>query len=256
MSVPRPPRLAVTMGDAAGVGPEVIAGCWADERIHRVSRPLVIGHPDVLRRASRLRDDRLYVMEIDTVEALDDLTFSPLMIPCLVVGDDQLLEVATGQVDPRTGEAAYLAVRLAAELALAGEIEGIVTAPINKAALHAAGHVYPGHTELFAELCGAPQFAMMLYLPPGVANQSPAGLGVVHVTLHTALRNVFAQITIDAVIEKCQLANDMMLRLGACAPRIGVAALNPHGGEEGLFGDEEIRILAPAVEQAKRAGID
>ncbi len=253
MPTARLPILALTMGDAAGVGPEVIAGCWSDTRIHDVCRPLVLGHPEVLRRASELRGANLAIVPIDAVSDLERLAVDPTTLPCLPVGDDRLLDVPIGQHDARTGEAAYQAVFNAAQLALTEEIDGLVTAPLSKAALHAAGYDYPGHTELLAELCNVTHFAMMLYLPPGVANYSPAGLGVAHVTLHTSLRTALDQITLEAVVEKCGLAHRMMQRLGLVAPRIGVAALNPHAGEQGLFGDEELRIIAPAVEQAQSA---
>ncbi len=250
------PVLALTMGDAAGVGPEVIAGCWSDTRIHEQCRPLVLGHPEVMRRATALRGANLSIVPIHSVADLQAMPDDPTALPCLPLGDDRVLEVPIGGHDARTGEAAYQAVVKAAELALAGEIDGLVTAPLSKAALHAAGHHYPGHTELLAELCGTSHFAMMLYLPPGVSNHSPAGLGVAHVTLHTSMRSALDQITLEAVLEKCELANSMMQRLGLARPRVGVAALNPHAGEQGLFGDEEIRIIAPAVQRAKELGID
>lgn len=250
------PLLAITMGDAAGVGPEVIAGCWSDSRIHVVCRPLVIGHPEVLRRASSLRGADLSITPITSVADLAALPDGPATLPCLRVGDEDLLDVAAGRHDARTGEAAYQAVCMATDMALAGDTDGLVTAPLSKAALHAAGHRFPGHTELLAERCGTNQFAMMLYLPPGVANKSPAGLGVAHVTLHASLRMALDQITTDTIVEKCRLAGDMMQRLGLAQPRIGVAALNPHAGEQGLFGDEEIRIITPAVEQARATGLD
>jgi 4-hydroxythreonine-4-phosphate dehydrogenase len=132
-----------------------------------------------------------------------------------------------------------------------------VTAPLSKAALHAAGHYYPGHTELLAERCGVSDFAMMLFLPPHELPNSPAGLGVAHVTLHIALRDVFANLTTEAILEKCHLAHRVMHDgFGLDAPRIGVCALNPHGGESGLFGDEEDRIIAPAVELARAQGFN
>lgn len=240
------------MGDAAGVGPEVIAGVWQDERIHRICRPMVLGQPEIMRRACQLRKVDVEVVEVTSVH---DLPTGPAL-PCLPVSKDGLLDVRPGTSDARTGEVAFQAVLKAAEMALAGEIEGLVTAPLSKAALHAAGHDYPGHTELLADLCGTPRFGMMLYLPPGVANHSPAGLGVAHVTLHTSLRKALDLITVEAILEKCELANNMMRRLGVSEPRIGVAALNPHGGEEGLFGDEETKIIAPAVEAARTAGIN
>jgi 4-hydroxythreonine-4-phosphate dehydrogenase len=161
-----------------------------------------------------------------------------------------------GQVDARAGEAAFQAVHAGARLALENQVDGIVTAPLSKAALHAAGHHYPGHTELFAELCGVTDFAMMLYLPAGEAVRSPHGLGVVHVTLHQSLRSVFADLTADAILAKCRLADAAMRRLGAQPPRLAVCALNPHAGEDGLFGDEERTVIAPAVERARRAGLN
>ncbi len=151
---------------------------------------------------------------------------------------------------------------LGVDLALAGRIDGLVTAPLHKAALWRAGHHYPGHTELLAERCGVCDFAMMLYLGPGGSVRGPAGLGVIHVTLHIALRDVFAQLSPAEILTKIRLA-DRALRplrqfhgLGDSRPTIGVAALNPHAGEEGLFGDEETSVIAPAVEQARAEGID
>jgi 4-hydroxythreonine-4-phosphate dehydrogenase len=159
-------------------------------------------------------------------------------------------------VDARAGEAAFQAVWRAAELALSREIDGIVTAPLSKAALHAAGHVYPGHTELLAEMCGASEFAMMLYLPPGPLVRAPSGLGVAHVTLHQSLRSIFGDLTPDAILAKCRLADQVMRRLGATQPRLAVCALNPHAGENGLFGDEELAIIRPAVEAAQHLGLN
>jgi len=170
--------------------------------------------------------------------------------------DDAALDAAPGQVDPRAGEAAFQAVRAATQMALDGRVDAIVTAPLSKAALHAAGHHYPGHTELLAEMCGVEDFAMMLYLPPGGPARGPAGLGVVHVTLHQSLRSVFDDLTPEAILVKCRLANGVMRRLGAAQPRVAVCALNPHGGEDGLFGDEEQTVIAPAVAAARREGID
>jgi 4-hydroxythreonine-4-phosphate dehydrogenase len=141
-------------------------------------------------------------------------------------------------------------------LAIAGRLGAITTAPLHKAALWQAGHHYPGHTELLAELCGVSDFAMMLYLPPDERVCGPAGLGVVHVTLHTALRSVFAALTVEAIEAKIHLADSVMRRLKRAPPRIAVCALNPHAGESGLFGDEETTTIVPAVERARRAGVD
>jgi 4-phospho-D-threonate 3-dehydrogenase / 4-phospho-D-erythronate 3-dehydrogenase len=244
------------MGDPAGVGPEVIVGAWGDPAIHAQVRPLVVGHPEILRRATRLLRRSVEIVEIDGPSALDNRASDPATIPCITACDDNVLDVRAGQVDARAGEAAFQAVQLAATLALENKLAGLVTAPLSKSALQAAGHQYPGHTELLAQMCGVAQFAMMLYLPPGEAIRSPHGLGVVHVTLHQSLRSVFGDLTPEAIVSKCLLADAVLLRLGAGRPRLAVCALNPHAGEDGLFGDEERTIIGPAVEQATRAGLD
>jgi 4-hydroxythreonine-4-phosphate dehydrogenase len=165
------------------------------------------------------------------------------------------LEIAPGTLDARAGQAAYDAVVRAAQLALDGRVDAITTAPLHKEALRRAGHDYPGHTELLAEKCGAADFAMMLYLGPDAGLGSPGGLGVVHVTLHTALRNVFDELSEDAILAKALLADRFMARLSGIRPRIGVCALNPHGGEGGLFGSEEQTIILPAVRRGLAEGL-
>jgi 4-hydroxy-L-threonine phosphate dehydrogenase PdxA len=288
MSSATKPLLAVTMGDPAGIGPEVIVGAWRNEVVHACSQPFVVGHPEVLRKASRLLDSPHEVIEIDSPEALTSHAASLRTISCIRCTADDVLAIAPGGVDPHAGEAAYQAVRLAAEFALHRRVDAIVTAPLSKAALHEAGHFYPGHTELLAEMCGVREFAMMLYLPAeaveeqrsrGVEEQSSRaaeqenrsgsttpllhysttplshGLGVVHVTLHQSLRSVFADLTTEAILSKCRLADGVMRQLGVAEPRLAVCALNPHAGEDGLFGDEEQKVIAPAAEAARREGL-
>jgi len=270
------------MGDAAGIGPEVIVRAWADPRVHDQVRPLVVGRPEIFRRAARLRNISMDVLEVE-LSAPEQWTADADRLPCIAAGSDDVLDVPPGRVDARAGEAAFQAVQAAAKLALAGRIDGLVTAPLSKAALHAAGHAYPGHTELLAEMCGVRDFAMMLYLPPqgawlgsnaseppvgSVAGGSaeprpqppivcgPCGLGVVHVTLHQSLRSAIDDLNIEAIVVKCRLACDVMRALGCTRPRLGVCALNPHAGEDGLFGNEERTIIAPAVEAARRVGFN
>jgi len=244
--------VALTIGDPAGIGPEVIVGAWTHAQIHDWCRPLVVGHPTILRRACALVAPALTVVEIDSPH---EASPTPDTIPCLTACRADAAEVPAGGVDARAGQAAYDALIAAARLALAGQIDAIVTAPLSKAALWQAGHHYPGHTELLAELCGVDDFAMMLYLAHDEHVQGPAGLGVVHVTLHISLRGALESLNTPAVLSKIHLAHDSMLPLTHDAPRIGVCALNPHGGEAGLFGDEETTIIAPAVAQAQAAGI-
>lgn len=252
------PLLAITMGDPTGVGPETIARAWEHPAWHATSRAVVIGHPAIMRRALELVQGRAEVVEVASAQAAES---SISCLPCLPCGDDSIVALPPAQIDPGGGEAAYQCVTTACSLAQSGQVDGLVTAPLHKAALAAAGHDYPGHTELLAELCGVTDVAMMLYLGPGELVHGPAGLGVAHATLHCALRDVFAQLTPERIVQTAQLAAVVMAAIGSRAgevvvPRVGVCALNPHGGENALFGDEEVRVIQPAVEAARRAGLD
>jgi 4-hydroxythreonine-4-phosphate dehydrogenase len=247
------PLLALTLGDPAGVGPEIVAKAWSHSTIHQCCRPIVVGHPEVLRSAVRLVGSHAELQVISDPELASP---SPARIPCLPAGNDNVLNVVPGAIDARAGQAAYDALVAAARLAIAGRVDGLITAPLHKAALWKAGHHYPGHTELLAELCGVSDYAMMLYLGPGERVRTPAGLAIVHVTLHMALREVFETLTTEAVLAKTHLVSSFMSGLKGSIPRIGVCALNPHAGEEGLFGDEETKIIRPAVELARREGLD
>jgi 4-hydroxythreonine-4-phosphate dehydrogenase len=209
-----------------------------------------------MERALRLAADSgpsLNVRRIETPEQADP---SPTHIDCLDAASTDLSAVQPGSVDPLAGRAAFDFLTRAIALARAGRIDAIVTLPLHKEALHAAGIRHPGHTEILAEQCGTDDFAMMLYLPPGYGG-GEAGLGVVHATLHVALRRVFELLTTDRVLASIQLA-DRTFRplLAGCGPRIAVAGLNPHAGEGGLFGDEESVVIRPAVVRARREGLD
>ena len=260
------PLIAITMGDPAGIGPETIAGAWRSPALLPCCRPVVIGHPEVMALAAALlKDMRLQVVEVGSV---DEVRASTDVMPCLKATADDVVRIPPAKIDPRGGQAAFDALKVATELALAGKVDAIVTAPLHKVALHAAGHHYPGHTEMLADFCGIPasEVAMMLYLAPGGMIKGRAGLGVAHVTLHMALRDVFSHLTQERILASCRLADTVMQIFVWQAfrepidetqwfnprPRIGVAALNPHAGEEGHFGEEEIRIIAPAVEAGRQ----
>lgn len=251
------------MGDVAGIGPEVIVRGWLDPALHALARPMVIGDPGVLLRATAIVAGA-GPLEVQTVAAPEDAVPAPGTIPCLPVpgGFGELAELKPGVVDRRAGRAAYEFLTTAIELALDHRLDAIVTLPLNKQALHEAGIQHPGHTEILAERCQAPDHAMMLYLAseerPGDAGRRPApGLGVVHVTLHVALRRVFELLSRESVLSKIRLADRAMRPLtGGARPRIAVTSLNPHAGEDGLFGDEEQTTIRPAVDDARRDGID
>ena len=246
------PRIALTLGDVAGIGPEVVARSLVDDRATACCRPIVVGHPDVLRRALALIGVSVTVHEVMSLSEADSL---PNQIVCWNPSNDDAAAVPVGHIDARAGRAAYDYLVAATRAALRGEIDAITTAPLNKAALHAAGLNYPGHTEILAEECGVREFAMMLYLPPGEPLRGPFGLGVAHVTLHTSIRSVPGLLTIPHIEETIHLIDRFLKRVGRSTPRVGVCALNPHAGEQGLFGDEEATLIAPAVEAARRAGV-
>jgi 4-hydroxythreonine-4-phosphate dehydrogenase len=242
------PRVAITMGDVAGIGPEIIARCWGNHELTRLCRPIVVGHPAVLARALALVGSGMAVLEM---EGLEDAPSDMAAIPCWNPTNDAVLAVPPATTDARAGLAAYQYVAAAAGAACAQALDAVVTAPINKAALAAAGFDEPGHTEILARLCGAPEFAMMLHLP----GQRACGLSVAHVTLHTSLRSVPSLVSAAGVEQKIRLVDQFLKQLGCLQPRIAVCALNPHAGEEGLMGDEEPRHIAPAVAAARAAGI-
>jgi 4-hydroxythreonine-4-phosphate dehydrogenase len=236
------PTLLLTMGDVAGIGPEIIARAWP-ELLTRC-RPIVVGDSGWLDRALRLIGSKALV---EIAHGLDDARPSFETVPCLQATGQNLQHITPGQVGAAAGQAAYDFLCAAIDLTLAGSADGIVTAPLHKEGLRAAGLHYPGHTEILAERTGTTRFAMMLYND---------GLGVIHVTLHMALRDVFRHLTCEAIADKIRLLNGVLLRLNERVPRIGVAGLNPHASDGGLFGDEEEKIIAPAVQATRAEGID
>jgi 4-phospho-D-threonate 3-dehydrogenase / 4-phospho-D-erythronate 3-dehydrogenase len=239
------------MGDVAGIGPEIVARACEDPGVRAYCQPIVVGDLHILRRALRQMGSAARVRESASAEADGEEAehvvdcWNPLS-PETAAG---LPEVHWGTLDARAGRAAYEWLVAATKAALAQTIDAIVTAPLNKAALYLAGLDYPGHTEILAAECGVSQYAMMLFVPPGEAVRSPQGLGVAHVTLHTSVASVPGLLTMEAVAGKISLVRDFLTRIGVVAPRIGVCALNPHAGEEGLFGDEEERIIRPAIDR-------
>ena len=235
------------MGDACGIGPEIIAKLF---RRPEGAGCVVLGDVAVMRRAAGLTGGALAVARVE--HAADALAVPPNCIPMLQVDGlpVDLLAAALGRIDARGGAAAAACIARAVELVRAGEVAAIVTAPIHKEALAAAGIAFPGHTEMLQALAapGAvpPAVRMML------ANDE---LRTVLVTIHLSLRRALDAVTFDAVLETIRIAHRSAVRWGMPAPRIAVAGLNPHAGEGGLFGDEELRIIGPAIEAARAEGI-
>ncbi|HYV38301.1 MAG TPA: 4-hydroxythreonine-4-phosphate dehydrogenase PdxA [Gemmataceae bacterium] len=241
------PLLLLTMGDVAGIGPEIIARAWPD--LHALCQPVVVGDAGWMRQALRLTASSA---EVQLLTKLGESRSTPNVVPVLQASKVKLDGVVPGKVSAAAGQAAYDFLCRAIDETLAGRAAGIVTLPLHKEGLHAAGVPHPGHTEILAERTGTQHFGMMLYAR---GPKLPHGLGVVHVTLHMALHDIFRHITTSAVLEKIRLLDDMMKRLCGRQPRLGVAALNPHASDGGLFGDEEVRLIVPAVQTAQAEGI-
>jgi 4-hydroxythreonine-4-phosphate dehydrogenase len=249
-----PVRLALTMGDPCGIGPEIIAGWWRLKGGAAASAATVVGCPQVLRRAAGFlplanRPEVVPLSEWAAGHALPSGHMGVWAPPGL---PPDLMAAPLGQVDRRAGVAAAACIRAAVRLAQSGEAAGIVTAPIHKEALALAGEPYPGHTELLqaeGSLPGLPLAPVRMML----ANLQ---LKTVLVTIHVSLRQAIEQVTFDAVLETLRITHRSAQLWGQPHPRIGVAGLNPHAGEGGLFGDEELRIIGPAIQAARAEGID
>ena len=255
-TTPRRPALAITMGDPAGIGPEVIVKALASPAAWRLCRPVVIGSIPVLQREIRRLHSPLTVAPVITPMTRhaargDGLEPWPVarrgVIPVIDPLTIPLGRFRQGHPARGPGAASVAFIHTAVGLANAGHVAGMVTAPINKEALHLAGYAYPGHTELLANLTKTKRVGMMLIGGP---------LKILFVTTHQALRHVPGALTIPRVFQAIRLAHHALRSyFGITRPRIGVAALNPHAGEHGLFGDEERTVIAPAARRARRAGI-
>ena len=241
--------IAITMGDACGIGPEIIAKLF---RTSQAGACFVLGDVAVMRRAVQLTGGGLVVAEIDAAPAVVEVPVHALPVLQAQSLPIDLIDAPWGAIDARAGAAAARCIEQAAMLARRGEVSAIVTAPVHKEALAAAGIAFPGHTELLQSLATEPGIA-----PPPVrmmlANDE---LRTVLVTIHQSLRSAIDAVTFDAVLETLRIAHRAACAWGQTAPRIAVAGLNPHAGEGGLFGDEEIRIIAPAIAAARAEGIN
>lgn len=235
-------RLAITLGDPAGIGPEIIAKMCAKHRSSLGADLLVIGSPSCMREAARAWAEL-------PVQVLDETTLEghPDAINVVAIDEPQT-PIQAGVLSADGGRLAYLAIEKAVALAMRGDVDAIVTAPLNKEALSLAGYRYPGHTEILAKLSGSADSCMLL-----VHDR----LKVSHVSTHTALRNVPDKLTparLERVITLTYHA--MQELLGTTNPRLAVAALNPHAGEDGLFGDEDMKVTAPVVAAFQEQGMN
>jgi len=238
------PLIAVTMGDAAGIGPEIIVKVLHLEEIYRICRPLVVGEGTTIHKMVELLKSPL---KLHTIEKLTGVKGEFGTIDLLDLHNLNQAEVILGQIGAPCGRAAMEYIAKATELTLAGKVKALVTAPISKEATKLAGYQDIGHLEYLARITGASEYATMLV---------SGSLSVVHLTTHYSLKDACKLVTKERILAKLKLTHDSFLKWGVRQPRIAVAGLNPHAGEGGLLGREEIEEIEPAVKEAQHLGID
>ena len=238
------PILAITMGDPAGIGPEIVAKALSHQEVYAQCRPLVTGDAAIIDKAVKLLGLPLQVHAIAQVKdaRFDYGTIDVFDLQCV-----ELSSFEYGKVSAQCGNAAFVSIRKAIELAMADEVDGTVTAPLNKEALNLASHHFDGHTEIYAHFTNTKKYAMLL---------ADEFLRVIHVSTHVSLREACDRVKKDRIIEVTELITDACKQFGVENPRIGIAGLNPHSSDHGLFGWEEEKEIIPAVEELRGRGFN
>lgn len=238
------PIIGITMGDPASIGPEITVKALANRNIYDKCNPIIIGDANVMEAAVKIagRED----IKIRPVSSVKEAKYEYGTIDVYDMKLVDLDKLELGRVSAMAGEAAFQYVKKVIELAMTGEVDGTVTNAFNKEAVNLAGHHYSGHTEIYAEFTGTKKYTMML---------AHENLRVVHVSTHVPLRVACDRVKKERVLEVIRIANQACLDLGIASPKIGVAGLNPHSGENGMFGAEEIEEITPAINEAKAEGI-
>lgn len=235
-------KIGISMGDPAGIGPEIIVKTLALKELYSRCSPLVVGDAKTMENEVRSLNSPL---KINAIENVKDALFEHGTIDVFDLKNVNNKDLEPGVVSAMAGKAAFEAVIKNIELALADEIDATVTAPINKESIHKAGHKYSGHTEIYADYTNTKKFAMLL---------ADENFRVIHVSTHVSLREACDLCTKDRVFEVITLLDDACKKFGIVKPRIAVAGLNPHAGENQLFGNEEVNEIIPAIEEANRLG--
>jgi 4-hydroxythreonine-4-phosphate dehydrogenase len=244
MSDDKRPVLGITIGDPGGIGPEITAKALNEKKIYQLSRPVVVGDCRVMEDVLRFTDLKFTLNPIGNIQ---DARGMHGIMDILDLKNMPLDRLRYKEVTSEQGRASFEYVAKAIELAMEGTIDGTVTGPINKAAIHAAGHRYAGHTEIYATLTGTRDYSMML---------THGNFRVTHVSTHVSLREACERVKKDRVMRVIDLTWDALQNFGVSRPRIGVAGLNPHCGEGGMFGWEDDEEILPAVESTHRKGYD
>jgi 4-hydroxythreonine-4-phosphate dehydrogenase len=238
------PILAITMGDPAGIGPEIAAKAFAGDWIYSKCNPVLVGHKETMLVTIKNLNINL---KINPVKSVSDSQFQNGVLDLFEIGKDYINKIEPGKVSAEAGDIAFQAVKTAIELAMDKKVDGTVTGPIHKEAINLAGHHFSGHTEIYAHFTGTKKYAMLL---------ADENIRVIHVTTHVSLRQACDLIKKDRVLDVIRLMHEGLFKIGIKNPRIGVAGLNPHSGDGGLFGTEETNEILPAILQAKNAGIN
>ena len=238
------PILAITMGDPASIGPEIAVKALLQEETYHICKPLLVGDAAVFQHII----DKLQLnAKVNAVSNVADAKFELGTIDVYDLGITDITKLEFGKINAMCGEASYQAVKKAIELAMAKEVDGTVTGPINKKSINEAGHHFAGHTEIYAHYTGTKKYAMLLV---------EDNINVIHVSTHVSLRQACDLVKKERIVQVIELIVDGLKRLGKTNLKIGVAGLNPHAGDSGLFGTEDDEEILPAVEEARNLGYD
>lgn len=238
------PVIAITMGDPAGIGPEIAVKALKEEKIQAICRPLIVGDAAVFEQiVGLLKMD----VQVNAINHPNEAKFGKGNIDLLDLKNMPAAALHFGEISAAAGHASFEAVRKAIELAMAGDVDATVTGPVNKKSINEAGHYFAGHTEIYAHFTGTKKYAMLLV---------EDNMKVIHVSTHVSLRQACDLVKKERIIQVIELLQQGMQQLGATNFKIGVAGLNPHAGDNGLFGTEDEVEIMPAVEQARAMGYD
>ncbi len=238
------PIIGITMGDPSSIGPEIVVKALADQDVWNICNPLVVGDKNVFQKTIKELELDLNLIKIEKVE---DADFTPGNVNVFHLDLVNMNELEMGKVLAMSGNAAFQSVKKVIELALDNKIDATVTAPLHKESINLAGHKFSGHTEIYAHFTDTKKYAMLLV---------EENFRVIHVSTHVSLRDACDAVKKDRIIEVAELINDACIQFGISNPKIAVAGLNPHAGDGGLFGNEEIEEIIPAVNELKAKGLN
>jgi 4-phospho-D-threonate 3-dehydrogenase / 4-phospho-D-erythronate 3-dehydrogenase len=238
------PIIAITMGDPASIGPEIAVKALQEKKIHKICRPLLVGDSAVF---TQIIDLLKLPAKINAIDKVSDARFQPGTIDVYDLKNVEIDKLVFGQISAMCGDASFQAVKKVIELAMDNEVSATVTGPINKKSINEAGHHFAGHTEIYAHFTGTKKYAMLL-----VEDK----MKVIHVSTHVSLRQACDLVKKERILEVTQLLYNGMISLGETNLKIGIAGLNPHAGDSGLFGTEDDLEILPAVEEARKMGFD